>query len=290
MKQQDLYKAGALEIVAVCQQDSPEHLWLIDNDDDTKIVVTPGIPTVYKAWNLGIEASRGEYITNANCDDRHNPISMGLMAKILYANPHIDLVYHDQYITWDPNTTWKEFIARPHDTPQTQLIYGRDLPGRDGLFHWGSYSHDRLITGCFVGPQPMWRRSLHQRYGMFNPEFESAGDYEFWLRVAGKDNFFYISEPMGLYLARVDGKEMSDPQLAAAERLNCYIKNTCKVLAADLLADDLVRLQVGGEFITTSLDGIYGMAQHVKNKIAELLGSPPASEMHAVYPPPRKIK
>ena len=268
LKQQDIYKAGALEIVAVCQHGSQEaEICGALNVD--QMVITDDIPTIYKAWNLGIEASNGEYITNANCDDRHNPISMGLMAKILYANPHIDLVYHDQYITWDPNTSWQEFKDRPHDTPQTQLIYGRDLPGRDGLFHWGSYSHERLIKGCFVGPQPMWRRSLHQRYGMFDPEFESAGDYEFWLRVAGKDNYFYISEPLGLYLAREDGKELKDPQLSAAETLSCFYKNTCHVLAADVLADDLVRFQVGGEFITTTPEGIYGMAQHVKNKIAE---------------------
>lgn len=280
---QDLYKAGSLEIVVVYDGHSPEADILSSFGDDIVLVPTytdiqgEGYPTIYKAWNLGIEASTGEYITNANCDDRHNPISMGLMAKILYANPHIDLVYHDQYITWDPNTTWQEFIDRPHDTPQTQLIYGRDLPGRDGLFHWGSYSHERLITGCFVGPQPMWRRSLHQRYGMFDPEFESAGDYEFWLRVAGKDNFFYISEPLGLYLAREDGRELKDPQLSAVETLSCYLKNTCEVLASDVLASDLVRFQVGGEFITTTPEGIYGMAQHVKNKIEEhKQNAPPA--------------
>ena len=107
---------------------------------------------------------------------------------------------------------------------------------------------------------------------MFDPEFESAGDYEFWLRVAGKDNFFYISEPLGLYLARADGKELKDPKLSAVETLSCFMKNTCHVLAADVLASDLVRFQVGGEFITTTPEGIYGMAQYVKNKIAEYLG------------------
>jgi hypothetical protein len=72
-----------------------------------------------------------------------------------------------------------------------------------------------------------------------------------------------------LYLAREDGKELSDPGLNAAETVNAFIANTHHGIAADVLVEDLVRVQVGGEYITTTPEGIYGMAQHVKDKLAE---------------------
>ena len=78
-------------------------------DTGAKIVLTEDVPTVYRAWNLGIKAAEGQYITNANADDRHHPLAYTLMAAILDARPDIDLVYHNQYITWEPNQTLKEF-------------------------------------------------------------------------------------------------------------------------------------------------------------------------------------
>lgn len=268
---QDLYKVGALEIVIASQHGSPEHMIAHEYPQgDIVHVETEDIPTIYEAWNLAIEAARGEFITNANCDDQHHPLSMALQAKILTANPGIDLVYHDQFVTWDPEMTWDKFVKKPRINVKDRLVNGRSAPGRDGVFKWGSYSRDRLITGCFVGPQPMWRRNLHQRYGMFDGSFESAGDYDYWLRIAGKDKFFYINEPIGLYLAREDGKEMQDPALSAAEALNVMIQNTCKFVAADLLVEDLVRLQVGTEYITTTPEGIQGLHQHIQNKLAQI--------------------
>ena len=104
---------------------------------------------------------------------------------------------------------------------------------------------------------------------MFDESYESAGDYEFWLRIAGKDNFFYINEPLGLYLAREDGKELADPKLSITEGLAAWIQHTSKGIAADLLMKDLVKLNVGESYITTTPEGIYGMAEFVKQKVEE---------------------
>jgi hypothetical protein len=46
----------------------------------------------------------------------------------------------------------------------------------------------------------MWRKSLHDKHGMFNDKYRSAGDWEFFLRcaIAGSE-FRKIQTPLGLY-------------------------------------------------------------------------------------------
>ena len=51
-----------------------------------------------------------------------------------------------------------------------------------------------------MGPQPMWRRSLHDEYGYFDPEYITSGDYEFWLRISQTYDFYHIDQFLGLYL------------------------------------------------------------------------------------------
>ena len=48
---------------------------------------------------------------------------------------------------------------------------------------------------------PMWRKSLHERYGLFNPwDFAAIADWEFWLRcAAGGARFMLLRERLGLY-------------------------------------------------------------------------------------------
>jgi hypothetical protein len=63
----------------------------------------------------------------------------------------------------------------------------------------------------------MWRANLHQRYGYFLDNYKSAGDYEYWLRISGEKNMYYIPQALGLYHARNDGIELADPMTSAQE-------------------------------------------------------------------------
>lgn len=210
---QAMWKRNYLEIVAVCQKGSPEDIFLSDflGDNMFKLIRTDDIPTIYDAWNMAIKESTGIYITNANTDDRHQEKAFEIMALFLDANPHIDVVYHDSYISWELNQTFDEF-----EESNEKIVMGREI-GVPGLFHWRDYDKHALADGCFIGPQPMWRANLHQRYGMFDAEMRSAGDYEFWLRIAETDNFFHIPMVLGVYCAREDGVELGDLELGAEE-------------------------------------------------------------------------
>ena len=245
LRSQSLWTAGFLEIVAVCQEGSPEDDYLSDFlGDRFKLVRTPDIPTIYDAWNMAIRIASGKYITNANTDDRHTNNAYDFMSMILENNPHLDVVYHDSYISWEPNQTFEEF-----EKITETIVAGREI-GEPGLFKWADYSRAALADGCFIGPQPMWRANLHQRYGTFNANFKSAGDYEFWLRVSEKDNFFHIPMVLGLYCAREDGVELGDMELGAEESwiaLNFHQENPGAEIRA--ITPEMTRMRLGDSWM-----------------------------------------
>ncbi len=151
--------------------------------NNIRYIRTESRETVYAAWNRAINAAQGRYLANANTDDRHRADAFERMVAVLNENPSIDLVYADALITTTPNETFEQC------TPT-------------GTFNWLEPDRNALLyRGCYVGPQPLWRRSLHDVYGLFDPSYITSGDYEFWLRVSQTAHFHHIAEPLGLYLS-----------------------------------------------------------------------------------------
>ena len=58
-----------------------------------KFLKTSKRESLYKAWNRGIKLSSGEYITNANTDDRHDQLCLETLVDHLENNDDLDLVY-----------------------------------------------------------------------------------------------------------------------------------------------------------------------------------------------------
>ncbi|MGB9499906.1 MAG: glycosyltransferase [Dissulfuribacterales bacterium] len=145
-----------------------------------KYIKTDQRETIYAAWNRGIKAASGKYITNANTDDRHRKEAFELLANVLDENQDIALVYADQVITEKENETLEK---------HTQA----------GFFFWPDFDRNYLLKVCSIGPQPMWRKSVHQEFGYFDESMHVAGDYEFWLRITQKYSLKHIPELLGLY-------------------------------------------------------------------------------------------
>ncbi|MHC4644170.1 MAG: glycosyltransferase [Planctomycetota bacterium] len=144
--------------------------------------------TVYAAWNRAVRSASGKYITNANTDDRHRNDALEVMAGALDANPDVALVYGDQIRTDTPNDVFAghnagEMLQRP------------------------AYSRERLMLGCCVGSQPMWRKSVHDEFGYFDETLTCAGDWDFWLRISAGYNFKHTPELLGLYYYNNGGIE-----------------------------------------------------------------------------------
>ena len=143
---------------------------------------------IYTAWNRAVSVTRGTFLTNANTDDRHREDALEIMSETLQVNPDVGLVYGDQICTDTQNGTF----ANHHVTEMAKRP---------------EYSRERLLFGCCVGSQPMWLKSLHNKLGNFDESLDSAGDWDFWLRISSKYKFKHIPDFLGLYYYNKEGIE-----------------------------------------------------------------------------------
>jgi glycosyltransferase involved in cell wall biosynthesis len=199
---QTLFQQGALEVVVVDSGSQQSEGAVVEDFrrryPNIEYLRVEERETIYAAWNRGIARAKGRFITNANTDDRHRPDAFERMARTLDSRPDIALVYADCAVTERENETFES--ARPV-----------------AHFRWPHFDQTLLFRVCYVGPQPMWRRDLHYRYGHFDPAFRSAGDYEFWLRIVRHEQFLHIPEVLGLYLLSPSGVERGNDRLSFQE-------------------------------------------------------------------------
>lgn len=127
-------------------------------------------PGLYAVWNLAIKAAQGKYITNANLDDRLKKDAIEVHIKALDDHAEIDLVYSDNYITNVPNTTFES----PHAHAVTRFA---------------QFSKPAMLA-CLPHCHPVWRKTMHEKYGYFDERYHAVGDYEMWLRAVNQGAHF----------------------------------------------------------------------------------------------------
>lgn len=143
-------------------------------------------PGVYGVWNLGAMVAQGEYLTNANLDDLRSPDSIEICMQELDAHPEIMLVYANYLITRHEHDTWE------HNHAQFYVAAGEFKKERMNL--------------CLPGPQPMWRKTLHDLCGYFDASYISSGDWELWNRAAQAGaQFKHIDRICGIYYENPQG-------------------------------------------------------------------------------------
>ncbi len=93
-----------------------------------------------------------------------------------------------------------------------------------------------MLAGCHIGPQPMWRRSVHNEIGYFDESFFASGDYEFWCRLALRHPMKHVRELLGLYLHNGAGVSNSNLQRswAEAQRVQDMYRHRFPAAATDL--------------------------------------------------------
>lgn len=149
-------------------------------------------PGIYAVWNMGIKMSSGDFITNANVDDRKSPLFIETLAKQLLVNNEIEVVYADNLLTNSPNETWDKNTAK-------------------GLYPSEKFSLESMLRGNPPHCMPMWRKKLHDKFGFFEEKYRSASDWEFWLRCAfGGTKMLKINKPLGLYYFNPKGMSTNE--------------------------------------------------------------------------------
>lgn len=150
-------------------------------------------PGLYPAWNVCITHTRSDFLTNWNIDDRKSPWSLEIMRDSLVLNPDVDLVYGDTIVSPIPNENWS-------------ALQSKELYICNETNDWTD-----LLRNNNPHCMPMWRRTIHDRFGYFNEEYKTASDADLWLKAAkGGSQMKKINDIVGIYYHNPTGRS-SDP-------------------------------------------------------------------------------
>lgn len=135
--------------------------------------------TVYAAWNHAIKRVDTEFITNANADDIVSPDCYDILIS---ACKDSSLAYCGWYTVGIANMKWEEVKG----TWENVTIY------------------NPTANHHSCGHFPLWKRSIHDRVGLFDPSFKAIGDADLWWRcwVNNIRDFNPVDMPLGAYLWR----------------------------------------------------------------------------------------
>ena len=181
-----LYKSKLLELILIdsgsldeISEDIKKTALIFKN---TVYLKSSNRESLYKAWNRGISIAKGKYISNANTDDRHAKNCLESLIDCLEDNSSIDLAYGSLFKSSKPDEGFAD--------------NDKSLPCTSQKFFPGS-----LLLHDYTGAQPVWRKSIHDKIGLFDESYEVVGDYEFVLRaISNGCKFGYVPEAQGLML------------------------------------------------------------------------------------------
>jgi GT2 family glycosyltransferase len=114
---------------------------------------------IVAASNDALELGEGEFVALLDHDDELHPDALALVHEATLATPEADFVYTDEDKV--------------------------DVDGHhSGAFFKPDWSPDRLRTQMYTCHLAVFRRSLAERVGGFDPEFEGSQDWDLALKVS----------------------------------------------------------------------------------------------------------
>ncbi len=151
-------------------------------------------PGLYECWNMGAKMATGEYLTNANLDDRRAPTHIEEHSRFLDTYSQVSMVSAVIKVTKTPHETW--------ETTPSQETWFNSVPKFYDVARLFRKVDGELTSQNIVHCMPVWRKSLHDVVGYFNQdEYDPHCDWELWIRagLAGL-GYGFIHKPLGLYL------------------------------------------------------------------------------------------
>lgn len=149
------------------------------------------------ARNLGIAASKGEYICFLDADDIYLPSNINKKIEIFNYHKDIGLAFSDFYWQDDPN----RFDNCPHLKNKDNFICL--LPNRKRniehtIFPAGMYQ--LIIPSGFPHTSTcMIKRDVLKKVGLFRSDIRNFEDLDMWFKLIMKFSSAYVNEPLSIY-------------------------------------------------------------------------------------------
>ena len=160
-------------------KDKSANIFKSFKDKRLKYYYAKKFTSLYEARNLAIEKSNGEYIAFLDTDDLWTQNKLSMQMK-KFKNDKVMLVYSNYYIL---NQT----------TGLKKIFYKKDLP--EGIIY------KNLLKKYFIGicTVVVRKKIFTQKKNLFNKKYNIIGDFDLFIRIANKNYFASIQEPLSIY-------------------------------------------------------------------------------------------
>jgi len=169
---------------------------VLERDDQSILIWNRTDPGLYECWCIGIRLSRTDYVSNANVDDLRDPEHVLTLVQDLEAHP-------DCLVAATAINPFYEYPPDGH-LPADRAGWYSDRAGRFGFFDLAVLldgEPPQLASHNIPHCMPVWRRSLHDRFGWFDEaRYGTYADWAFWLKcLEGGRSGWLNSRPLSFY-------------------------------------------------------------------------------------------
>jgi glycosyltransferase involved in cell wall biosynthesis len=154
------------------------------------------------ARNFGYAQSRGSHIAFIDQDDLWRPEKLEAQMDVFRKNPDVEFIF----------TNGVSF-------GEAALPFRRRRTIQDGII---KDSLAEMLRGNVVSALTvMFKRSLVDKVGLSNPRYSVVPDYEYFLRMAEKTDFYFIDQPLALY--RLHAQNTSKQAIRGGTEVLCLL-------------------------------------------------------------------
>jgi glycosyltransferase involved in cell wall biosynthesis len=139
--------------------------------------------------NLGASYATGEYILFAQCDDYAVPNQIEKLLAPFYNNPNIGVVYSKSNLVDEQGNYLQD------DLKGRELAFKNHI--KNSPIIMGNEMRKFLSFSCVIPnlSAALIKNNLFKEVGLSN-KFLVVADWELWLNLSEKTNFYYLNEPL----------------------------------------------------------------------------------------------
>lgn len=141
--------------------------------------------------NRGMEVARGDLFQFLDADDLLEKDKFRVQVSLLDANPSYDIVYGSM----------RYFTERPYDAADRKMTFWGDE--NEWMAKWtgrGRQLVPSMLKAYFAHlSSPLFRRAIVEKIGGFDNSISAIADYDFLLRCACEDAYFFFHDDPNTY-------------------------------------------------------------------------------------------
>tara|TARA_Y100000590_G_scaffold53175_1_gene55698 strand:- start:667 stop:1569 length:903 start_codon:yes stop_codon:yes gene_type:complete len=186
------YKNFEIIVVDNSSTDNTNDVLRSFKDDRLSVIKVNNNGIIAYSRNKGINSSKGQWIAFLDSDDVWSPNKLDKVYSVINLNPEIILVCHDEW----------SFIS---NVRKNYLHYGP--AGKD--------IYERLLfkSNCLSTSAVCINKEIAINTGGFSEKikFITAEDYEYWIRLSRKGEFYFINEALGEWHVHNNNDSVGNP-------------------------------------------------------------------------------